>query len=134
MRPSRLSPAFIARLTLFIVSFAFAIFVKKVYRPWVYQHGEGLLSFAGWGPSHFYIFGFMMLAALLVTAFGRIRHLKFPTMTGIAIGAMMYEISHAFRSDRWFSWDDLIATVAGGLCAILIEVILTRTEHSMNLE
>jgi hypothetical protein len=119
---------------LFIASFALAILVKKVYRPWVYTHGAGFIPVADWGPSLFYIFGFMMLTALLIAATGRMRHLKFPTMVGVAIGAMMYEISHAFRADRWFSWDDLIATIVGGLSAIIVEVILTRTENATNRE
>jgi hypothetical protein len=113
---------------LFIASFALAILVKKVYRPWVYQHGAGFLPVADWGPNLFYIFGFIMLTAFLIAVTGRMRPLKFPLMAGIAIGAMLYEISHAFRSDSWSSWDDLIATIVGGLVAMFVEGILIRTE------
>jgi hypothetical protein len=49
-------------------------------------------------------------------------------MVGIVIGAMMYEFSQAFRSDRWFSWGDVSVTIAGGLAAILVEAFLTRVE------
>ena len=100
MRPSRLSSVSIVRLLLFLASFTLAILVKKVYRPWVYQHGAGFLPIADWGPSQFYIFGFVMLIAWLIAVTGRMRHLKFPMATGIVIGAKVYELSHAFRSDR----------------------------------
>ncbi len=75
-----------------------------------------------------------MLTTALVAATGQWKHLKFPTMIGIAFGAMLYEISHAFRSDRWFSWDDITATAAGGLMALLVEWILTRAEYKVDRE
>ena len=134
MRLPRLSSASIVRLALFIISFTLAILVKKIYRPWVYQRGMDFLYLTDWGPSLFYIFGFMMLAALTFVVSSRGCHLKFPTMAGIAIGAIVYEISHAFRSDRWFSWDDLGATVAGGLMAFLVEWILEKFERRVDLK
>jgi hypothetical protein len=124
----RTRSARILRLSLFVASFALAILAKKVYRPWAYHRGVGWFNVVDWGPSLFYVFGMMMLAATLIAATRRLRHLKYQTMAGIAVGALMYEISHAFRSDRWFGWDDVTATVVGGLAAILVEAVLTRVE------
>lgn len=128
MRLPRISSVSIFRLFLFFVSFALALLIKKVYRPWVYQREIWDLRVADWGPSLFYVFGMMMLIATLIIMTGKLRNLKYQTMAGIIIGAMMYEISHLFRSDRWFSWADLIATIVGGFAAILSEIILSRVE------
>lgn len=114
------------RLFLFVSSFALAVLVKKLYRPWAYQRGIEGLGLADWGPSLFYVFGLEMLIAALICITGRMRHLKYQTMAGVLAGAMAYEISHAFRPDRWFSWSDFIATIVGGLAALLVEVVLTR--------
>lgn len=133
MRLPRISSVSLVRLFLFIASFALAILVKKLYRPWVYQREIWGLRVADWGPSLFYVFGMEMLTAALIATTGRLRHLKYQTMAGVVAGALLYEISHSLRPDRWFSWDDIIATIVGGLAAILVEVILTSAGNRPDL-
>jgi hypothetical protein len=118
----------IIRFVLFFTSFLLAILTKKIYRPWIYQREGWGFHVADWGPSLFFVFGMMMLTAALVATTGRWKHIKFPTMAGIALGGMLYEFSHAFRSDRWFSWEDITATATGGLMAFLVEWLLMRSE------
>jgi len=125
MHLPRISLVNLIRLFLFIVSLSLVGLVKKVYRPWVYQQGGWDFSIADWGPSLFFIFGMGMLIAAVVTTIERLQQLKYQTMAGVIIGALLYKISHALRPDQWFSWDDIIATIVGGLAAILVEVILT---------
>jgi hypothetical protein len=112
------------RFLLFIASLILAGLVRNVYRPWAYQNEIGCLLVADWGPSLFFIFGMAMLIAALITRVGRLRHLKVQAMAGVLAGALFYEISQLWRADRWFSWEDAIATIVGGLGAILVEMIL----------
>ncbi len=120
------------RIFLFFVSFTLAILVKKVFRPWAYQYEIRFLGIADWGPSLFYIIGMEMLIAALITMTGRLKHLKFQTMWGVIAGALFYEISQSMRSDRWFSWDDVFATIVGGLVAVLFEVFISNSRKRLH--
>ncbi|HEY69147.1 MAG TPA: hypothetical protein G4O08_01040 [Anaerolineae bacterium] len=118
----------VLRLLLFVGSMGISGFVKSVYRPWAYQHEVPDLGFAGWAPSFFYILGLGMLLATLIQIVPGLRRLKFQTMIGAGLGALGYEISQAIRSDRTFSWPDVLATIGGIVAALLIEKVVTMLE------
>lgn len=118
----------VSRLFLFAASFGLAGLVKRVYRPWAYQHGVSDLGVADSAPSLLYVFGMGLLVATVAGTSARLRPLKYVTIVGVGAGALVYEISQAFRRDRWFSWTDVIATVLGVFGAVLVERALTKAE------
>ena len=128
MRISRSTQFQVLRLLLCTGSMGISGFVKRVYRPWAYQHEVLDLGFAGWAPSLFYILGLGMLLAALIQLVPRLRQLKFQTMIGAGMGALGYEISQTIRPDRTFSWTDVLATLAGIGAALLLEKALTAVE------
>jgi VanZ family protein len=126
----RFSLISLIRFFLFLIPLTLAALVKKTFRPWISSHSNVGPKILDYGPSLFYIFGMIMLVATLIAVTGKLNRLKYQTMAGVIIGALFYEATQIFRSDRWFRWDDAIFTVAGGLLAIFTEFILSRFDKT----
>ncbi|GAB4470168.1 MAG: hypothetical protein OHK0029_42930 [Armatimonadaceae bacterium] len=106
-------------LAVTLLCFLLTVAVKKWLRP--LYGAEPFWGILGWSPSFLYCFG-MALAVVAVR--------RFPWTYGIwlAVGATIYELLQSLIPRRTLDLADLIATVLGGVMALLLHHFLQSKE------
>ena len=105
-------------LTATIIGFLCKVF----YRDYINSNGIYDYGIAGFLPSYFYVAGFSLLLLM--------RPVKHPMLVAaiVTVASIFYEVKQYFSSGL-FDFPDIIASVAGGLTAILFIILVEKNIH-----
>jgi MFS family permease len=92
---------------------------KAFYREYVHSHKISDFGLNGYLPSYFYVLGFSLLLLIRPTKQPKL------VIAIVAAASICYEIMQYISSGR-LDFPDILASVGGGLTAILILTIVER--------
>lgn len=93
---------------------------KAFYRNYILSNSISDFGIQGFLPSYFYVMGFSLLLLVKPT--------KFPSLVifTVALASVLFEIKQ-FIANRNFDWKDTLASIAGGLTALVVVKMLETT-------
>ena len=92
---------------------------KTVYRDFVNVNRINDYGFAGFLPSYFYVLGFSLLLLIRPTSYPKL------IISIVTLASILFEIKQ-WLSTQFFDLNDIIASIAGGITAILILKLIER--------
>jgi hypothetical protein len=92
---------------------------KTVYRDFVNVNRISDYGFAGFLPSYFYVLGFSLLLLIRPTRYPKL------IISFVTVASILFEIKQ-WVSTQIFDLNDIIASIAGGITAVLILKLIER--------
>ena len=102
-----------------LLAVVIGFFSKTIYRDFVNLNGIDDYGIAGFLPSYFYVLGFALLMLFRPT-----KHTKLIVLI-VTLSSILFELKQ-WNSTGKFDLNDILASIAGGITAILILIFIEK--------